>query len=79
MAFASAQDAGFSMLKAAVSPSHALPEDLLKDARSVIATLFHHGFRRESGVNMLTGVHLLLTYTCNFACDHCFLYCGPEA
>ncbi len=37
VAFASAQDAGFSMLKAAVSPSHALPEDLLKDARSVIA------------------------------------------
>ncbi len=28
---------------------------------------------------MLTGVHFLLTYTCNFTCDHCFLYCGPEA
>jgi hypothetical protein len=28
---------------------------------------------------MLTGVHLLLTYVCNFECDHCFLYCGPQA
>lgn len=28
---------------------------------------------------MLTGIHFLLTYTCNFACDHCFLYCSPEA
>jgi hypothetical protein len=28
---------------------------------------------------MLTGIHLLLTYTCNFECDHCFLYCGPHA
>ena len=28
---------------------------------------------------MLTGVHILLTYTCNFECDHCFLYCGPWA
>jgi len=28
---------------------------------------------------MLTGIHLLLTYACNFACDHCFLYCGPSA
>ena len=26
---------------------------------------------------MLTGVHFLLTYTCNFECDHCFLYCNP--
>lgn len=26
---------------------------------------------------MLTGVHFLLTYTCNFECDHCFLYCSP--
>lgn len=26
---------------------------------------------------MLNGVHLLLTYQCNFECDHCFLYCGP--
>ncbi len=28
---------------------------------------------------MLTEIHLLLTYTCNFECDHCFLYCGPQA
>jgi hypothetical protein len=28
---------------------------------------------------MLTGVHFLLTYTCSFECDHCFLYCGPRA
>jgi hypothetical protein len=27
---------------------------------------------------MLTGIHILLTYTCNFECDHCFLYCGPH-
>ncbi len=26
---------------------------------------------------MLTGVHFLLTYTCNLECDHCFLYCSP--
>ena len=28
---------------------------------------------------MLAGIHLLLTYTCNYECDHCFLYCGPHA
>ena len=28
---------------------------------------------------MLTGIHFLLTYRCNFECDHCFLYCGPHA
>jgi hypothetical protein len=28
---------------------------------------------------MLTQVHFLLTYTCNFECDHCFLYCSPRA
>ena len=26
---------------------------------------------------MLTGIHFLLTYTCNLECDHCFLYCSP--
>jgi hypothetical protein len=28
---------------------------------------------------MLTGIHYILTYTCNFECDHCFLYCSPRA
>ena len=28
---------------------------------------------------MLNGIHFLLTYTCNFGCDHCFLYCSPSA
>ncbi|MBI4977075.1 MAG: radical SAM protein [Spirochaetes bacterium] len=27
----------------------------------------------------LTSVHILLTYACNFSCDHCFLFSGPEA
>ena len=26
---------------------------------------------------MLTGIHFILTYLCNFECDHCFLYCSP--
>jgi hypothetical protein len=26
---------------------------------------------------MLTGIHFLLTYSCNYECDHCFLFCGP--
>ncbi len=28
---------------------------------------------------MLTGIHFILTYMCNSECDHCFLYCGPNA
>jgi MoaA/NifB/PqqE/SkfB family radical SAM enzyme len=28
---------------------------------------------------MVSGIHFILTYTCNYECDHCFLYCGPEA
>ncbi|TXT59198.1 MAG: hypothetical protein BAJALOKI2v1_240026 [Promethearchaeota archaeon] len=28
---------------------------------------------------MLTGIHFLLTYECNYECDHCFLYCGPKS
>lgn len=28
---------------------------------------------------MLTGIHFLLTYTCNLECDHCFLHCSPWA
>ncbi len=27
----------------------------------------------------LESIHLLLTYTCNFECDHCFLYCSPRS
>lgn len=27
----------------------------------------------------ITGLHLILTYKCNFECDHCFIYCKPEA
>ena len=28
---------------------------------------------------MLTGIHFLLTYTCNLECDHCFCYSSPKA
>jgi len=28
---------------------------------------------------MLTGIHFLLTYSCNLECDHCFVYSGPQA
>ena len=28
---------------------------------------------------MLSEIHFLLTYKCNFECDHCFLYCSPES
>ena len=28
---------------------------------------------------MLKGIHFLLTYTCNYTCDHCFLYCSPSS
>ncbi|WDP89578.1 MAG: 4Fe-4S cluster-binding domain-containing protein [Desulfobacter sp.] len=27
---------------------------------------------------MIKGLHIILTYTCTFACDHCFLFCSPE-
>lgn len=27
----------------------------------------------------LKGIHFLLTYSCNFECDHCFLYCSPRS
>jgi hypothetical protein len=26
----------------------------------------------------LTGLHLLLTYECNYECDHCFVWSGPR-
>ncbi len=28
---------------------------------------------------MLEQIHFLLTYTCNYECDHCFIYCSPNA
>ena len=28
---------------------------------------------------MLDGIHFLLTYACNYECDHCFLYCSPNS
>jgi hypothetical protein len=28
---------------------------------------------------LLTGIHFLLTYTCLFECDHCFVYSSPSA
>ena len=28
---------------------------------------------------MLTGIHFLLTYTCTYECDHCFVFGSPEA
>lgn len=28
---------------------------------------------------MLTGIHFILTYTCNFECDHCFVYSSPKS
>jgi len=27
----------------------------------------------------MNGIHFLLTYACNYECDHCFLYCGPKS
>ena len=27
----------------------------------------------------MTGIHFLLTYSCTYECDHCFLYCSPSA
>lgn len=27
---------------------------------------------------MISGLHILLTYTCLYRCDHCFLFCSPE-
>ncbi|MFW9827981.1 MAG: radical SAM protein [Candidatus Thorarchaeota archaeon] len=28
---------------------------------------------------MLSDIHFLLTYACNYECDHCFLYCSPNS
>ena len=30
-------------------------------------------------MTMLTGIHFILSYTCNCECDHCFLHCSPRA
>jgi len=27
----------------------------------------------------LNGIHFLLSYSCTYQCDHCFLHCSPEA
>jgi len=27
----------------------------------------------------VNGIHFLLTYSCTYTCDHCFLHCSPEA
>jgi len=31
----------------------------------------------ESGARKLSGLHLLLTYECNYECEHCFVWGGP--
>ena len=31
-----------------------------------------------NGRSALTGLHLLLTYECNYECDHCFVWGGPS-
>jgi len=28
---------------------------------------------------MIKGIHFILTYVCNFECDHCFLYSSPKS
>ncbi len=28
---------------------------------------------------MIKEIHFILTYKCNFECDHCFLYCSPRS
>jgi hypothetical protein len=28
---------------------------------------------------MMKGIHVLLTYSCTYRCDHCFLHCSPES
>jgi len=28
---------------------------------------------------VVKGIHFLLTYSCTFECEHCFLHCSPEA
>jgi len=32
----------------------------------------------DPSIKSLSGLHLLLTYECNYACDHCFVWGGPS-
>ena len=32
----------------------------------------------EAQLQPLSGLHLLLTYKCNYECDHCFVWGGPS-
>ena len=34
--------------------------------------------RKETTAKPLSGLHLLLTYECNYECDHCFVWGGPS-
>jgi hypothetical protein len=49
------------------------------DCKSLIALLSVFGYISLSEAIMLNAVHFLLTYQCTGECDHCFLYCSPEA
>lgn len=33
---------------------------------------------KETRLNPLSGLHLLLTYECNYECEHCFVWGGPS-
>lgn len=33
----------------------------------------------KSESELLDGIHFLLTYECNFECNHCFLHCSPNS
>jgi len=35
-------------------------------------------FRKGSSAKPLSGLHLLLTYECNYECEHCFVWGGPS-
>jgi hypothetical protein len=41
----------------------------------MVIAMTAHGNASES--RPLSGLHLLLTYECNFECDHCFVWGGP--
>jgi hypothetical protein len=43
-----------------------------------LTKIYENGFLTKEGNSMkLTGLHLLLTYQCNFECDHCFVWGSP--